>query len=170
MLSLPEAVKLAETLSSLTHAHAISRTGCGIFTCIALSLLKNADKSSVQEGIRNAAAVYTTKSGSKGIEKYRRLLSDGFAALPQEKIRSSGYVADTLECAVWCLLQSDSYSDCILKAVNFGNDTDTAACVAGALAGLLYGYEGIPEKWRGALVKTDLINDIIDGFCRRNGI
>ena len=169
-LSLPEAVKLAETLSSLTHAHAISRTGCGIFTCIALSLLKNADKSSVQEGIRNAAAVYTTESGSKGIEKYRRLLSDGFAALPQEKIRSSGYVVDTLECAVWCLLQSDSYSDCILKAVNFGNDTDTAACVAGALAGLLYGYEGIPEKWRGALVKTDLINDIIDGFCRRNGI
>ena len=83
-LSLPEAVKLAETLSSLTHAHAISRTGCGIFTCIALSLLKNADKSSVQEGIRNAAAVYTTESGSKGIEKYRRLLSDGFPALPEE--------------------------------------------------------------------------------------
>jgi ADP-ribosyl-[dinitrogen reductase] hydrolase len=32
-----------------------------------------------------------------------------------------------------------------------GNDTDTTACIAGGLAGLLYGEASIPKRWRSAL-------------------
>ena len=71
---------------------------------------------------------------------------------------------------IWIALNTGSYRDCILKAVNFGNDTDTAACVAGALAGLLYGVDGIPAEWRDSLLKSDYIEEIISGFCLRNGI
>ncbi|MFR2627438.1 MAG: ADP-ribosylglycohydrolase family protein [Collinsella sp.] len=31
--------------------------------------------------------------------------------------------------------------------MNLGDDTDTTACVVGGLAGILYGYEGIPTEW-----------------------
>lgn len=48
---------------------------------------------------------------------------------------------------MWCLLTTNSYSGCVLKAVNLGGDTDTIAAVAGGLAGALYGLEAIPEKW-----------------------
>lgn len=169
-LSTEKAVLLSHKLSSLTHAHPRSKTGCGIFTCIALALLRKADKGSVCDGMQTAAAFYSRKEYGAEIKKYSRLLSPDFAAIHERDIKSSGYVVDTLECAVWCLMNTDSFSECVLKAVNFGNDTDTAACVAGALAGLLYGLDAIPEKWRGTLVGSGFIDTVIDGFCMRNNI
>lgn len=44
-----------------------------------------------------------------------------------------------LSAAMWCLLTTDNYRECILKAVNLGSDTDTTAAVAGGLAGIMYG-------------------------------
>ncbi|MBQ1442027.1 MAG: ADP-ribosylglycohydrolase family protein, partial [Clostridia bacterium] len=114
--------------------------------------------------------VYSSEINTPEIIKYRRIFDEGFPELPESVIKSSGYVVDTLECVLWCVLNTDNYRDCVLKAVNFGNDTDTAACVAGALGGLLYGLEGIPVRWRETLVKSDYINTIISGFCRRNNI
>lgn len=38
-------------------------------------------------------------------------------------------------------------ADCVLTAVNLGDDTDTTAAVAGALAGVYYGFGAISPKW-----------------------
>ena len=45
----------------------------------------------------------------------------------------------------------------MIKAVNLGNDTDTTAAVAGALAGLWYGKKSIPVDWIETLAKADEI-------------
>jgi len=45
-------------------------------------------------------------------------------------------------------------SSTVLKAVNLGDDTDTTGAVAGGLAGLYYGIEGIPNKWKETLLKS----------------
>lgn len=169
-LSPQDSVALAHMLSQLTHAHMRSRIGCGIFTCIAMALLKNPDKSSVREGIETASALYSSPEYAQEATHYARVLSPDFADLPEADINSAGYVVSTLECAVWCLMNTENYRDCILKAVNFGEDTDTAACVAGALAGLLYGFHGIPSKWRALLVKSEAIDAVMTGFCERNNI
>ncbi len=58
---------------------------------------------------------------------------------------------------MWCLLTTDNYKDCILKAVNLGEDTDTVGAVAGAIAGILYGYEGIPAEWIEMLKSKEVI-------------
>lgn len=73
------------------------------------------------------------------------------ASLPEKSIRSGGYVLDTVLASVWCLLTTDSYADCVLKAVNLGSDADTTAAVAGGLAGIVYGMEGIPAEWMDTL-------------------
>ena len=65
----------------------------------------------------------------------------------EDQISSSGYVLDTYEAALWCLANTDNYADCVLKAVNLGDDTDTTAAVAGALAGIVYGFDAIPDSW-----------------------
>lgn len=168
-----EAIVLSDTLSALTHAHRRSLVGCGIFTCVALALLKKPDKSAVAEGIATAGFYYTATRDPKTrreLPHYARVLGKDFAALPEEEIRSSGYVVDTLECALWCLMNTEDYRSCILKAVNFGKDTDTAACVAGALAGLLYGWEGIPTAWREGLANRKMLDDVADRFCRNNRV
>ena len=81
--------------------------------------------------------------------------------LPEEKIESTGYVVATLEAAVWSLLQAENYTEAMLTAVNLGEDTDTVAAIAGGLAGLYYGYEGIPGEWLEVIKKREWI----EGMC-----
>lgn len=80
---------------------------------------------------------------------------------PEEQIRTSGYVIDSIEAAIWCLLTTDSYKDCMLKAVNLGDDTDTVAAIAGGLAGLYYGYEAIPKEWLAVIKKREWVEGIL---------
>ena len=95
-----------------------------------------------------------------------RLFKQGFAKLPEAEIKSSGYVVDTLEAALWCLLNTDNYKDCVLKAVNLGEDTDTVAAVAGGLAGMFYGVDGIPKEWLQQLARADYIKGLCEEFYR----
>lgn len=43
------------------------------------------------------------------------------------------------------------------EAVNLGGDSDTTACVAGALAAALYGYDSIPRQWLNQLRGKEVI-------------
>jgi ADP-ribosylglycohydrolase len=51
----------------------------------------------------------------------------------------------------------------VLKAVNLGSDTDTTAAVVGALAGAVYGFEGIPAEWVEKLRGKELVERILAG-------
>lgn len=59
------------------------------------------------------------------------------------------------------LLQTDSYEEAVKQAVLLGNDTDTTACVAGGLAGILYGFEGIPKRWLLALRERERAEELL---------
>ena len=69
-------------------------------------------------------------------------------------------MVDSLEAAVWCLINTDTYKASSLKAVNLGSDTDTIAAIAGGLAGLYYGYEGIPEEWKSVIRRREWIEEL----------
>ena len=75
---------------------------------------------------------------------------------------SSGYVVDTLEAAIWCILNTNSYKECVLKAVNLGNDTDTVGAVVGGLAGIYYGIDNIPKEWLDVLAKKQYIKELCE--------
>src|SRR5262252_4052159 len=61
------------------------------------------------------------------------------------EIRSTGYVAHSLEAALWCVDRTRNYRDAVLMAANLGEDADTTAAITGQLVGALYGASGIPE-------------------------
>ena len=85
--------------------------------------------------------------------------------LKRNDIKSTGYVIDTLEAALWCFLTTDNYRDCVLQAVNLGDDTDTTVAVAGGLAGLYYGADtekGIPIDWIDQIACKDSIKDLCE--------
>jgi ADP-ribosyl-[dinitrogen reductase] hydrolase len=65
----------------------------------------------------------------------------------RDQIRSSGYVIDTLEAALWAVWNTDNFKDAVLLAANLADDADSVAAVAGQLAGALYGVSGMPEEW-----------------------
>ncbi|WP_342635027.1 ADP-ribosylglycohydrolase family protein, partial [Rhodoplanes roseus] len=63
-------------------------------------------------------------------------------------IRSTGFVAHTLEAAIWSVARTTDFRSAVIMAANLGFDADTTAAVAGQLAGAVYGVSGIPAEWR----------------------
>lgn len=157
-----EAFKIIHNVSALTHAHKRSQIACGIYISVASMLLGGMDlKIAVELGIYKAMRYYRKLDDfTAELEHFSRLENKDFMEIPVEEIRSSGYVVSTLEAAIWCLLNTHSYKDCVLQAVNLGNDTDTVAAVAGGLAGIKYGYEDIPKEWLKVIAKKEYIEHL----------
>ena len=159
-----QALRDIHRISALTHNHLRACMACGLyFFCVREMIYGEGSLNErLQRGMDQGFAYY-----GKGIANlvelshYGRLrdLSE-FAKLPDAKIISSGYVVATLEAAIWSLLTTGSYRDCILRAVNLGDDTDTVGAIAGGLAGLYYGYDAIPEEWREDLIKREWIEEM----------
>ena len=145
--------------SALTHAHERSIMGCHIYADCLSFLLKEPTKESLKAAIKFAEG---DLDYLPEFDHYRRIFEPDFEKLPMEAIKSSGYVVDTLEAALWCFLTTDNYRDCVLKAVNLGDDTDTVAAVAGGLAGALYGYDAIPTEWLDTLKRRDYIEEMCE--------
>ena len=140
-------------VSGLTHAHQISWIACEIYLGFAWCLWHGANPKQALEALHDLP------------DDFKRL--PDIANLKREDIRSSGFVIDTLEAALWCLMTTDNYKDCVLTAVNLGEDTDTVAAVAGGLAGILYGTggeNGIPEEWIAQIARKGWIKDLCDQF------
>ena len=162
-----ESIYIIHAVSALTHAHVRSQMACGIYYFLVKAILEEEGslENRLQKGMDRAYQYYRQDlSNHRELENYKRLadLSE-FKETPKEGIKSSGYVVDTLEAAVWCLLHSHSYKETVLMAVNLGEDTDTVGAVAGGLAGLYYKEEGIPQEWTQVLQRREWIEEVLQG-------
>jgi len=159
----PNLIQLAFEVSALTHSHIRSQFCCA-FYCLVISELRH--RSSLQEAVLFAHDVLTDQLDlpPKESEMLARLHPDHLFARREEEIHSSGHVINTLEAALWVNHQHDNYRDAVLHAVNLGDDTDTTASVAGGLASLLHGEEGIPQEWLEVLVKRESLIDLAERF------
>ena len=163
-------VKIVEMASALTHAHERSKMACGIYAFVLWELLNDPTKSSIVVGLNRARkyykgyAEYETYNSKlfKAIGNLDSLIDTGKPQVGEDEIKSGGYVVHTLEAVIWCLLTTNSFSECVLKAVNLGDDTDTVAAIAGGLAGALYGYEDIPNEWKCNLIKFEEIEKMCE--------
>ncbi|HRQ40851.1 MAG TPA: ADP-ribosylglycohydrolase family protein [Chloroflexota bacterium] len=81
------------------------------------------------------------------LPKIQAIANGDYRHKTESEIRGSGYVADSLEAALFCFVQSDSFDTAVLMAANLGDDADTTAAVCGQLAGAYYGRAGIPAAW-----------------------
>ena len=163
-----ESIYMIHAVSALTHAHVRSQVACGIYYFLVKAILEEEGslENRLQKGMDRAYQYYRQDlSNHRELENYKRLadLSE-FKENPKEGIKSSGYVVDTLEAAVWCLLHSYSYKETVLMAVNLGEDTDTVGAVAGGLAGLYYKEEGIPKEWLQVLQRREWIEEVLQGI------
>ena len=155
------AVDLIYKVSGLTHAHLISKIACVYYVYIGMYLTVYSDKNEAMEDAIKAVDEYykdtvypDTRLGS---------LSRVFT-LSEGDIKSSGYVVDSLEASIWCLYNSNSYTEAVLRAVNLGEDTDTIGAITGSLAGLFIGGEHLPKEWVDSLQAKDKILQIVDRF------
>ncbi len=155
-----EETELINQASSLTHAHEVSRLGCKIYTDFLEQILGGSSKEEALEFITSKD--YSDSYSGYAISNYKKVLDGSIVKADRDMINSSGYVVSTLEASLWCLFNSNSYEEAVLKAVNLGDDTDTVAAITGSMAGAL--YEDVPDKWISNINNIELVNNIYDGF------
>ncbi|MFW0717368.1 ADP-ribosylglycohydrolase family protein [Pedobacter sp. N23S346] len=153
-----------EEVSSITHAHFRSVFACFIYIVYGLELLKGCDKRAAYQNMQGRVKKFIAQNAfePKEINLFDRILQRDIATVPEHEIYSSGYVLHSLEASLWCVLTTQTYKDAVLKAVNLGEDTDTTAVIAGGLAGLIYGFESIPQEWIEVLVKRTEIENLCE--------
>ncbi len=61
---------------------------------------------------------------------------------------------ETTHCAVSLFLETGSFEEAVVRAVNLGGDADTIGAVCGALAGSYYGINAIPRRWLESLTDS----------------
>ena len=152
--------RIVRDVSSITHAHEWSVAACYIYVEMLNKLRMGRKKKAAYAELREDFAHGVPFISKATLGKFVRILENDISTLPEEEIRSSGFVIDTLEAAFWCFMTTDNYRDAVLKAVNLGDDTDTTGAVTGALAGLAYGLDSIPQEWREQLAAYDEVRRI----------
>lgn len=149
--------RTVKEVSSITHGHFRSVFACFIYVIFAIQLIKEKDKKEAYNHVQKIALEYAEIQGfnPKEIELFQRILKNDISSFHENEIKSSGYVLQSLEASLWCFLNSESYSEAVLKAVNLGEDTDTTGAITGGIAGIYYGFENIPEEWVSDLVRKE---------------
>jgi ADP-ribosylglycohydrolase len=83
---------------------------------------------------------------------------------PQEvftRFGTSYSVYETVPCAFYCFSRHfEEPERAITEAVNAGGDTDSIACITGALCGALHGVGSLPEKWIKGLENMERIEQL----------
>lgn len=153
-LSNKETIKIIDYASSLTHSHEISILGCLIYTLYLKEIIKSKNKLQAFEYIIN----YDYSSFSKeSLNLYKRLLNKDFLNIKEDNIKSTGFIVDTLESVIYSINNSSNFKEAIITSVNLGYDTDTIGALTGAVAGILYGINDIPDSWLNDLVKKEYL-------------
>ena len=152
-----QALDCVHQVSALTHNHLRSKMACGFYYFMVKNIIKGCGSllERLQNGVEDALDFYHEDIANFiELAHYTRLFQlDEFAKEQEDTIKSSGYVVDSLEAAIWSLITTDTMEECLLKAVNLGGDTDTIGAIAGGLAVLFYGYDNVPKEWRKQIIK-----------------
>lgn len=140
------AVEVADRIGRLTHWDDLSAEACQLYTKMVYYLI-----------MHHADTVQKLCNGLNDITRGTRYSRKAEPA----NLNPSGFVVDSLHCALHCLRSTKTFEAAVVKAANLGGDADTIAAITGGLAGALYGYEKIPLRWRMVLdsdTKSTLIS------------
>ncbi|GAA4969181.1 hypothetical protein GCM10023225_09260 [Kineococcus glutinatus] len=142
----------ARRISALTHGDPAAGEGCAIVHEVLRVLLEGGD---ADEAVAGALAHVAAEHRAR----WARVCAPSWT--PVEATESNGAVWPTLGSALWALRHSTTFEQCLRLVVDLGGDTDTVACVTGALAGARAGITGIPIRW------TSVVHGRVPGFDGR---
>ncbi|KAH8705623.1 ADP-ribosylglycohydrolase family protein [Talaromyces proteolyticus] len=149
----------ARKQSSVTHPSIACQEACAVYTEVVWRAMHGEPKDQLAHAISVFPVSHTILR--QRLAAYPSLSS--WQETSNTDIKSSGWVIDTLEVALWAFFKFDNWKDGALAVVNLGGDADTAGAVYGALAGCWYGVEGIPGEWKEGMRRKELIEEIAEG-------
>lgn len=147
-------ISRAAQIAQMTHYDNVAASDCATYSLMLHSL---AERESEKNGKRIISDILLANSGSAMRYDPETLSGDSFAPTP------SGWGVASLQSALHCIFTTDSFEEALVKAVNLGGDADTIGAITGGLAGALYGYDSVPERWKARL--DSKVSSELDALC-----
>jgi ADP-ribosylglycohydrolase len=154
-----ELARDAQQQSLVTHGHLRSQVCCALYCLWARRILAEG-KDPWSEAVASLRDIYRHDPAAQEELEWSIRPDD------EPSGTGSGYVVDCLRSARLALRQG-TYEKVVRAAIGLGHDTDTTACVAGGLAGLRDGIEGIPVRWREALCGREMVEPLVQALIER---
>ena len=153
------AMQMAEKSSYTTHGLKICADACRVYVGLIIGAVQGMQKEELL-----SEAYFEWMCDLDRSYKYEDIIhavmEGGYKKKNRAEISSGGYVADTLEAALWAFYRTDSFDEGVVLAVNLGFDADTVGAVYGQLAGAYYGVEGIGDSFVDGVIGQKKIVDM----------
>jgi ADP-ribosylglycohydrolase len=156
-------VQRAHLASRVTHADARCQVACALYVLLARRLLggASAPEPILAESAATLQAMYRQRPA--WVDDTHAPVLEQLLARRASVTYGSGFVLDTFWGAWEAFAAASGYAEAVETAIRYGNDTDTTAAVAGGLAGIHWGVEGIPREWLEGLRGQDIVVRVLEG-------
>lgn len=145
-------IKMCAESSKTTHQSKEALDGCELFGTLIGEALAGITKEEI------LSDEFLSSYSNRWSSNIQWIATGSYKTKSEKEISSSGYVAHTLEAALWAFYHTNTYKEGLLKVVNLGDDADTTGAVYGQLAGAYYGINEIPLEWREKIAMSDTIH------------
>lgn len=137
-----EAVPIALDIANMTHANTQSNNACRLYTQLLFRIFnRGIDKKEMDELI-DSTMYYRYK---------------------KEYVLPTACAHDSIVSMLHAFMETENFEEALIRAVNYGGDSDTIGAMTGGLAGCFYGFEAIPQRWLDALPSE--IKQMLDEIC-----
>jgi ADP-ribosyl-[dinitrogen reductase] hydrolase len=135
------AIKMAAESSKTTHGNIKAIDACRYFSSLILGALKGEDKETILS--KSYCSIDKYWEYYPLCPEIEDISIGNYKTKERDEIKSTGYVVDSLEAALWAFYNTDTFESGLIKAVNLGGDSDTIGAIYGQLAGAFYGEVNI---------------------------
>ena len=152
-------VDQARRASRVTHGHPRAQVACAVYVLVVARLLKG-------ESDRAAALQDAIEAVRGAIWDAPEMIEalDHLLAWPEREGR--GRVWDSFWSGWDAFAGASSYQETVERAIAYGNDTDTTAAIAGGLAGIHWGVDGIPPEWLQGMRGREAVDPLVEALIR----
>ncbi len=133
-------IQLALEQAALTHFDPAAGWGAALFAELVRRTIRGADPFAELD---DALALVPADVRARFVP----LLAASWEPGGRHDDPGNGTVWGCLAQALWAVRHHATFHDSVVAAIDLGGDTDTVACVAGALAGARAGIQAIPIRW-----------------------
>ena len=169
-------IEVARASSLPTHGHPTALAAAASTALLVAWAVRHDDPS--QYPTRLLHALYAMEGGEETVALIKRVPT----ALdqPPEQVLVAGVLGEAwigeeaVASALYCFCRSpDDFRATVLTGTNTVGDSDSIACIAGAISGAYNGLDGIPEHWRRSIENSVMLHQIaselLDASQRRRG-
>jgi protein-tyrosine phosphatase len=166
----PALARQAHDASRVTHGHTRCQVACALYALVVRRLLDDEQPTPLPHRALDGALVTLRAiyAGDDALAPHLAAL-DELEAWRAKPHTGRGFVLDAFWSAWDAFAGAIDYRDTIVRAIRLGNDTDTTAAIAGGLAGVRWGWEGIPVAWRRGMRGREVATPLVDRLVATTG-